>query len=206
MSEKWDDDIAAMNLTPFEKNGLQVYRNYNKAFERAREIKFAEAIDSENADVGKLTSVFEHFLSEDVRFLPVIACAFGDELLKEMFIKWIAGDVPGGPKSLFNQYGPLSSLFHRIQLAHAFDFASADLLIDLDKIRKSRNQIAHFWDIGSLKEFFETGPASTIFAIDGLFGNYPDFAEKLDRLDGAKRFRARLIWLVARLFYETRFY
>jgi hypothetical protein len=114
MSERWDDDIAAMNLTEFEKNGLQVYRNYNKAFERAKETRFAEIIDSEDIDTGRLTTIFEHFLSEDVRFLPVIACAFADELLKEMFIKWISADVPGGPKSLFTQYGPLSSLFHRI--------------------------------------------------------------------------------------------
>jgi hypothetical protein len=79
-------------------------------------------------------------------------------------------------------------------------------LLDLDKLRKARNEIAHYWDIGSLKEFFETGPVSTLFAIDGLFGNYPEFTDKLDRLDGSRRFRARLIWLVARLFYETNVY
>src|SRR5260221_1756080 len=30
----WDPDIAAMNLTDFEKEGLQVYRNYTLVFEK----------------------------------------------------------------------------------------------------------------------------------------------------------------------------
>jgi hypothetical protein len=43
MPEDCDDDIAAMDLSPEEKNGIQVYRNYTKVFIEAREKKFAEA-------------------------------------------------------------------------------------------------------------------------------------------------------------------
>jgi len=36
MGMDWDPDIAALKLSDVEKNGLQVHRNYSRAFEKHR--------------------------------------------------------------------------------------------------------------------------------------------------------------------------
>jgi len=58
---------------------------------------------------------------EDVKFVPVIACAFADEELAEMFKAFLPDGIPGGKKGLLGSFGPLSNLFNRIQFAYAFD-------------------------------------------------------------------------------------
>ena len=35
MNDFWDTDIATLNLPDVEKKGLQVFRNYTKAFEKS---------------------------------------------------------------------------------------------------------------------------------------------------------------------------
>ena len=80
----WDDDIAALDMSDVEKNGLQVYRNYTKKFAEEREQKFAAKIDENPPDISELSEVISLMLHEDIRFIPVIACAFADEELKRM--------------------------------------------------------------------------------------------------------------------------
>jgi hypothetical protein len=69
---------------------------------------------------------------EDIRFVPVIACAFADEELKFMFQLFLPGDIPGGKKSMLSRFGPISGLFARIQFAFAFDMVHSDVLMALD--------------------------------------------------------------------------
>ncbi len=93
---------------------------------------------------------------EDIRFIPVIACAFADDDLKEMFKRFLPTTFPGGKSGMLGRFGPISSLFTRIQFSFAFDLVHSDVLLALDKLRGHRNDIAHTWDQDSVHDFMET--------------------------------------------------
>ena len=151
MSVSFDPDIAAMNLSDTERNGMQVYRNYSKAFEEDRAKRFAESAPTQPDAIRTLTEILQLIVREEPRTLPVIACAYADEQLKEMFKREIPADVPGGRNALLSGFGPLSRLSQRVQMAHAFGWMSKDILIELDHIRKIRNDISHKWDMNLLE-------------------------------------------------------
>lgn len=207
MGSAWDDDIAALELSDVEKNGLQMYRNYKRAFDEHAEREFAKEIDSEVFDTGPLEKVLALITGEDVRFLPVIACAYVDELTESMFKAELPDNVPGGMSVLFGPYGPLSSLAKRLQLAFVFDALSADLVRDLERIRKVRNDIAHSWDTKVLEGFFEKGTISQLFPIEDVLAEererIPEFSQVVEPQIA---FRIRLIWILARGAYETAYY
>jgi len=201
----WDADIAAMNLTDPEKDGLQVYRNYTRAFEKKRQEQFATGVDAIPLDVSELRRAMNLLTREDIRFIPVIACAFADDDLTTMFKRVLSEDIPGGKKSMLGRFGPISSLFARIQFAFAFDMVHSDVLLALDKLRGHRNDIAHTWDQDSLADFMATPLPhmdeleSALLHRDIRWGGQGD-------LSADASLRLRTVWLLARLFYETRFY
>jgi len=156
MANDWDQDIAALNLSPGDKDGLQVYRNYSRSFEAAREKQFATGIDCSPVDVTPLREAMSLLATDDIRFVPVIACAFADEELAAMYRKFLPDEIPGGKKSMIGRFGPISSLFNRIQFAYAFDMMHSDILIALDKLREHRNKISHTWNPAEFADFFET--------------------------------------------------
>lgn len=129
MSEFLDRDIAAMKLSDEEKNGLQVYRNYSKAFDKYRAKEFAESLQTNEHALADLTEVLKLIANEEPRTLPVIACAFADDQLKEMFRREIPEAVPGGRGELLSGFGPLSRLSQRVQMAYAFGWLSKDVLL-----------------------------------------------------------------------------
>ena len=57
MPEQWDDDIAALSMSDVEKNGLQIYRNYSRAFENDLRKKFVAGVDKTKVDIEQLKSV-----------------------------------------------------------------------------------------------------------------------------------------------------
>lgn len=93
---------------------------------------------------------------EDIQFIPVIACAFADTELEKMFKQFLPDNIPGGKSSMLGRFGPISSLFARIQFAFAFDMVHSDVLLALDQLRGYRNKIAHTWDQEALPDFVET--------------------------------------------------
>jgi len=207
MSEPWDKDISAMKLSDLEKNGLQVYRNYQRAFDSHAEQQLAKEIDAKEFDTSSLTRVVGLLSAEEPRFLPVIACAYADDILKDMFKTEVPEETPGGTSALFGPYGPMSNLFNRLQLAFVFDILSADLVRDVDRVRRARNDLSHTWDIGLLKDFFLKGTAADLYPIDTLLAEQPERLPWLSEpIPPLKAFRVRLIWMVARLTYETRCY
>lgn len=207
MNDFWDDDIAALDLSDIEKNGLQVYRNDTKAFNEHAEKLFAEEVHSEPFDLGRLENLLSQIAVEDVRFLPVIVCAYTDDLLDEMYKSTVPDGVPGGKSAMFSAYGPLSTLFNRIQMAFVFDMLSHDLLNDLNRIRKIRNDMSHSWDINKFKDYFTDEGISKIFPTDMLLTNglyaREDFPDHIEPLPA---FRIKLAWLMARLTYEAPLY
>lgn len=203
----WDDDIAAMPITDFEKDGLQVYRNYQRAFENHAERDLAKEVDAEAFSTVSLERVLKLMVTEDPRSLPVIACAYADDHLKEIFKAQIPKNVPGGKARLLGPYGPFSDLFKRLQLAYIFEMLSADLVVDLDRLRKARNKLSHTWDISKLNDFFAREPISDIFPVETLLAEDPDrFPNLASSLDVLQAFRLRIVWILTRLTYEAPLY
>ncbi|MEL7614532.1 hypothetical protein AAGW18_18685 [Vreelandella titanicae] len=207
MSE-WDDDISALDMSDVEKNGLQVYRNYTKAFERDQAKKFAIEVNSESHDVSRLSKVCDAIACDDERLVPLIACAFADEALDEMYKREVPKGIPGGRDSLFSGYGPFSSLSKRIQVAYAFGWMSEDILKDMDSLRKVRNKFSHLWDHESLSGYAEQAPTSDITPIETMFKEHDErlLLAGVETLDALGRLRIRTIWLLGRLYYESLLY
>lgn len=203
----WDDDIAAMDLSDIEKNGLQVYRNYSKAFDAHREQQFSKALNAEGFETNTLSTFLKRLVHEEVRLLPVIACAYADDILLAMFKTAISKKAVGGVSGLYDGYGPLSNLANRTRLASAFDLVSQDLLHDLDRIRKVRNLIAHEWDVGKIFDFVHREPLKSLSQMDDVLGERPGLLPPhYENYPVEIKFRIRLVWILSRLTYEAAFY
>jgi hypothetical protein len=206
--ESWfDPDIAAMQLDYGEKAGLQIYRNYTQAFEENAIKRFVETLDHEQLDLADLRKLLKLVRTEDPRFLPVIVCGFADELLKSTFKAALPDGIPGGKGRMFTGYGPLSDLARRIQLAFAFDVLSSDLMQELNRIRITRNDIAHNWNTDTLEEFWTSGQLVDIHPIEGILSERKELEVEFSAgFEPLTAFRIRLAWIAGRLFYEAATY
>ena len=204
MSDNWDKDIAILEITVAEKNGLQVYRNYQRSF-AAHEIKeYFGKIDARETDLDRLGIVLKLIGTEEVRLLPIIICAFVDECLTTMYRRDLPDDVIGGRSSMLNGFGSLASLFQKIQFASAAQWISADILAEADALRKLRNRIAHTWNQDSIKKEIEQHIEKNMFKFEELLDETSLFelkAHVTGRPD--QLFRLRTIWLTGRIFYEA---
>jgi len=207
-NDDWlDPDIRALELSYGEKAGLQIYRNYTRSFEDNALVRFRESINSQKIDLVDLSNVVRQLGEEDIRFIPIIACAYGDDLLKRVFKEVLPAGVPGGVTEMLGGYGPLSDLSKRIRLAYAFDVLSGDLMDALDRVRSARNRISHDWDLSQFSDFHIKGRVAELFPIeDHLPDRAMDFPELSSQLDQSSIFRVRLVWLVGRLKYEAEAY
>ena len=203
MDMDWDPDIAALKLSDVEKNGLQVHRNYSRAFEKHRNKDFAAEVNGNSFDLEQLSRIHELIVTEDPRFLAVIVSAFLDEHLDQMYRREIAKNIPGGRATLFSGFGPLSRYAQRIQVAFAFGWLSEDLLAEADKLRKLRNEVSHNWDIGDLRQKLSAFISTSMSPIETHFDDGDRLPKEFQRaLDEIALFRVRLLWLVGRLYYE----
>jgi hypothetical protein len=176
-----------------------------RTFERERQEEFATGVDAIPLDISDLQRAMSQLVHEDIRFIPVISCAFADDELEKMFKQFLPDDIPGGKSSMLGRFGPISSLFARIQFAFAFDMIHSDVLLALDKLRGYRNKIAHTWDQGALPDFVET-PLPYMDELESAFLHI-DLKDGGDGdLSADASLRLRTVWLLARLFYESRIY
>lgn len=204
MPSEHDADIEAMNLTVTEKEGLQVFRNYSKLFEEQRAKRFAAETASAPALLAQLSDVLRLIVQEEPRALPVIACAYADDAFKTMYQREIAVDVPGGRSSLLSGFGPLARLSQRIQMAFAFEWLSKDMLIELDHLRRLRNDLAHKWDKALLEKRTKDLIDQLQFPLEKSLGDGTRLPSGFDEdLEPTQRLRIRLIWILGRLTYET---
>ena len=206
--ESWfDADIAAMSLGYGEKAGLQIYRNYTTAFEAHARKLFVESLDREVLDTAQYERLATIIVEEEPRFLPVIVCSFADELLKATYKTVIPTGIPGGKAALFEGYGPLSSLSQRVKLAFAFDVLSADLMVELDRLRTTRNKISHSWDIVPIDHALSGGRLAEMINVAELLAEREELAKEFAvQFSPVARFRMTLVWLVGRLIYEAATY
>lgn len=205
MNNTLDPDIAAMKLGSDEKWGLQVYRNYSRTFGEHRVKKFVEQVSPFEVEVGLFEQVAALVLSEEARVVPVIAAAYADDRLEEMFKREIPDGVPGGRSALMSGFGPLARLSQRIQMAFAFGWLSKDLLIEFDHIRKIRNDLSHRWDIEVLEQRMRELIEEKQTPFDEQLGDGLRLPKNFHAsLQPFERFRVRAIWLLGRLTYESR--
>jgi hypothetical protein len=174
-------------------------------YQKERQKQFATGVDHIPLDVSELRRAMSLIVREDIRFVPVITCAFADDELGEMFRMFLPNDIPGGKNGMLGRYGPISNLFARLQFAFAFDMVHSDILLALDMLRKHRNNIAHTWDQETLKDFLST-PLPKMDELENalVHGDIKDGGE--GQISPEASLRLRSVWLLARLFYETRFY
>lgn len=204
MPETHDPDIAAMKLSDMEKNGLQVYRNYSRVFEQDRARHFSESVPANPQALADLSTILKLIAEEEPRTLSVIACAYADDQLKEMFRREIPEGVPGGRSELLSGFGPLSRLSQRVQMAYAFGWLSKDILIEVDHLRKIRNDVSHKWDMQLLETKLTQLIEQRQQKIEEYLGDGVRLPESFhESLQPIQKFRVRLVWLLGRITYET---
>lgn len=206
-SKLWDQDIEKLYLSDEEKNGLQVYRNYTKAFANHKNKEFIKSVNKIKFDLSSLEKVLDAMHTEDQKLLPLIICAFAEDLLTEMFKDIIPEEIPGGRADMFGSYGPIGNLSNKIKLACAFGYLNKDILTDINALRKIRNDISHSWNIEKSINFFIKEPASNISQIETLIDDGIRLPKLFhDELNDLDKFKVRLIWIASRLVYECKLY
>ncbi|KAG9613495.1 hypothetical protein KCV01_g1152, partial [Aureobasidium melanogenum] len=199
VSDWFDKDIASMELSEPEKNGLQFFRNFEKAITKRRVETFVAEVSWD----PEVIPAFEQFTSlmveEDERSLAVIACAYADDLLKDMFLRELPRYVPGGPKDLVTGYGPLANFSSRVKLAFAFGWGSEDVLGELDLIRKLRNDISHKWRTSEFEAKLIDLVENRQSPIENMLDDAKHFPNGLGELTRQQRLRLWVPALKARL-------
>ena len=207
MAEFWDEDIAQLKLKDDEKNGLQVFRNYQNAFDKTASEQFGKEIDAISFDLSPLDSILELIGKDDFRFLPVFFCSFADDQLEIMLKREIPETVPGGRASMLSGFGSLSRFSQRIQIAYAFNWMSQDILLESDKLRKIRNEASHSWDVNVLRSKLDDLVGARMHEIERDLGGTTHLPENFwELLSNDALLRIRLTWLSGRFFYESRLY
>jgi hypothetical protein len=205
MSDTLDPDIAVMKLSDEEKWGLQIYRNYSTKFGEYRAKLFIEQASSFGEDVELFRQVTTLVTSEKPAVIAVVASSYADDRLKEMFKRDIPEGIPGGRSALLSGFGPLARLSQRIQMAYAFGWLSKDLLVELDHLRKIRNDVSHKWDMTLLERLMNELIEEKQSPIEEQLGGGHRLPEDFHKsLPPADRFRIRVVWILARLTYEAR--
>jgi hypothetical protein len=195
----WDPDIASLELSDVEKNGLQVFRNYQRSFRERAEKQLASEIDSQPVSLTDLTTVVGHISKEDLRAVPVVACAFADDRLRAVFEEVVPQKIIGGRSNIFGPFGPISGFYQRLQLAQMFNLISSDIVESLNVLRIERNKISHSWEIKEMNPALFDERFNADFPIETLKSEDVELAPE-------QLFRIHVIWMITRLHYESLYF
>ncbi len=139
--QDWDPDIAELDLDDFEKNGLQQYRNYTRAFQRKRAERIGEDADLVEFDLATFETDLEAIASSGASGAVLSGIAIADDLLLDMFKREKRERLQ--VDSLLGPLGPLGDFNKRLKVAALVSLIDADDLVFFDELRKIRNGIAH---------------------------------------------------------------
>lgn len=200
VSPFWDLDIAAMNLTYVEKNGLQIYRNYQNSFQLFKIGEFRKSMEVSDDNVQNLETILDLLASDDLRICVIALCAFAEEMLSEAIQSASEHLSAKERKQIFSPLGPLSSLSSKILLCKLFSVLSDQILDNVEKLRLTRNKIAHGYGGGLLEiEINEI--------VQGAVFDAKNIIEKFINEVGERHSARLLMMLVAcRLMYEKLFW
>lgn len=199
-----DDDIRNLEINEFEKNALQVYRNYQNGFMEHQIKLFVEDSNNRNYEnLTKLEKVLYLISLAEMEYLPIILCSYADECFESLLRRIVPEGTPGGVKSLLDGFGSLSSFSNRIQISYVFDLVSKDLLTELNSFRKVRNDFAHRWDIEENNNKLRSTIDLRTTKIEEILIDNKKISENLSDDD---KWRCHLIFFVGRLYYESELY
>jgi DNA-binding MltR family transcriptional regulator len=102
-----------------------------------------DAVSKITYDSGKALAFFKSCDKESDRATPVLIFSFIENAIRELFAKELCPETPGGVKSLFEPFGPLSTTSARIKMLAALEWISPRTANNMDLIRKIRNNFAH---------------------------------------------------------------
>ena len=185
---EWDSDIAAMRLSDIEKNGLQVYRNYQNAFQKRASEKVVEHLDGLPFDEAEYSAVISEISSCHDALVAIVATSYADKRLEQMYASELPPDVPGGKKALLGPYGPFDSFAKRLRLAYCFGWIDPSAASDIDLIRDIRNRFAHDWKLKSLDDPALKTLIDKMSGVDDFL-----FGKPAVPLSYAERFRVKTI-------------
>lgn len=140
MSE-WDPDIAELNLSESEKHGLQLYRNYTRAFQRKRAERIVVEADLIEFDISRFETDLKTIASSAALGAVLSGVAIADHLLLEMFKREKRERLE--VNKLLSPLGPLGDFNKRLKVAALVGLIDTDDLTFFDELRKIRNSIAH---------------------------------------------------------------
>ena len=201
---RWQESIANnAKLSDFQKDRVQNFVDFQlKADELSRD-RFKKEIDSLPFTTSELEKVTNFLAVEDLRLIPLVACAFLDDTLTEMFKNYIPTSVPGGKKNILRYNGPIGNLSSRINIAYIFKMADLELLKDIDRLRTMRNRFAHNWSADLLDEFFSGRTTIDFTPIESFMAERKELYALSANLSLEEVFRFRVIWIVVRAAYEA---
>lgn len=136
-----DADIEALDLDEAEKWGLQLHRNYTKAFQRRRAEKIGEEASNLKFDFDGFEAYIDAIIPASLEHAILAAVAVADQLLVEMFQRERRERLKVA--DLLGPLGPLGDFNKRLKVAALADLIDEDDLTFFDELRKLRNRIAH---------------------------------------------------------------
>jgi hypothetical protein len=137
----WDPDIAAMNLSDWEKNGLQTFRNYTRQFSKHRFRSVEAEVQKLNFDMDAFTADIRFLEHADLKDSILAACSIADNLLLDMYKRDRRERLD--MNSLVAPLGPLGDFSKRLRIAAFVQLIDTDTFTFFDLLRSLRNKIAH---------------------------------------------------------------
>lgn len=136
-----DHDIEALDLSEIEKSGLQVYRNYTKAFQKKRAEHVAEEAARLEFNFPRFEAHLDEIMRASLEHAVLAAVAMADELLGEMYRRERRERLK--VSDMLGPLGPLGDFNKRLKVAALAGLIDEDDLTFFDELRKVRNRIAH---------------------------------------------------------------
>jgi len=114
--------------------------------------KLKDAVAHIDLDPQSFYDFFQSVRTESDRAMAIIIFSFIEERLGGLLREAMSPDIVGGPATLFEGFGPLSTASARIELAAALYWLSPETYHNLRLLRKIRNGFAHGPFVGNFEE------------------------------------------------------
>ncbi len=125
--------------TPLQAAGKAAY----ETFVRLGVDAVFSRLDDALVGADSLAAVFKELQTENDRAFTIVAVAYIDSRLRDLWEAALNPELVGGPESLLGSLSPLGSLSARIQMAFALNWLRPATYKNAHALRKIRNEFAH---------------------------------------------------------------